>query len=439
MSRTIATILTPLGEGGIGVVGLLGPQAIHVANRFFRGTRVKDLAVLPSGRICHGFVHDESGPVDEVIVHVSRGQTPKMDIVEVNCHGGVVPVRKVLALCLHEGAVEAKPDEFMRRSAQREGLDAIQREALLLLPKARTSLAALVLLDQLNGALSNAVRSHVERLEKCLRQKGAALARATKEVARDLDELLAVAPLGMALTRPRRLVVVGKPNVGKSTLVNALLAEERVLVHHLPGTTRDAVATMVEISGVPFELVDTAGVRESSARGGPASGGGHECRSKLRPACLRDLGEPYLERHELEMLGVEQTWREVAEADLILMLLDRSRPLDAEDAHIMAALRNRDVIFVVTKTDLPQGFNPVTLKKAARAPVCMISAKTGVGLDSLCKIILTRVGWAPHKPGRPIPFTERHAQCIRTAAELLRTQNRGNVAGAIANLRKLLP
>jgi tRNA U34 5-carboxymethylaminomethyl modifying GTPase MnmE/TrmE len=105
----------------------------------------------------------------------------------------------------------------------------------------------------------------------------------------------------------------------------------------------------------------------------------------------------------------------------------------------MAALRNRDVIFVVTKTDLPQGFNPVTLKKAARAPVCMISAKTGVGLDSLCKIILTRVGWAPHKPGRPIPFTERHAQCIRTAAELLRTQNRGNVAGAIANLRKLLP
>jgi tRNA modification GTPase len=388
MTATLTAILTPLGEGGIGVVGLLGPRAVEIANAVFRGTRVKDLRALPSGRICHGFVHDETGPVDEVIVHLSRGSAPESNLVEINCHGGIVPVRKVLSVCLRRGATEAAPEEFARRAcAEREGLDLVQQEAWSLLPNAHTLPAALVLLDQIAGALSDSLRSQVGRLE----------ALDVNEVSKELQDLLARAPFGIALMQPRRLVVVGKPNVGKSTLVNTLLAEERVLVHHLPGTTRDAVAALVEISGVPFELVDTAGLRESG--------------------------------HHLEMLGVEQTWREVAEADILLLLLDSSQPLDADDAHVLAALRARDVIFVVTKTDLPEAFDRSVVEKAARAPLCIISARTGAGIESLCRVILQRVGFAPHEPGRAVPFTARQVEALRAAAEILKEAASGRKRG----------
>ena len=440
--KTIASILTPLGEGGIGVVGLLGPQAIAVANGCFRGTRVKDLRELPSGRICHGFIHDENGPADEVIVHVSHGETPESDFIEINCHGGIVPVRKVLALCLRQGATEAAPDEFLAHLSRLPGrnaplgrlYDSIQREALLCLPKARTTLAALVLLEQVHGALSNALRSCVERLQNLSRADNPR--KVVEDVAAETQRLIENARFGLALTQPRHLVVVGKPNVGKSTLVNALLAEDRVLVHHLPGTTRDAVATMVEISGVPFELVDTAGIRESG--------------------------------HELEMLGMEQTWREVAAADLILLLLDASRPLDINDAHILSVLAGRNVIFVVTKCDLPPYFNLDVLRNAAKAPLCEMSAPSGEGLDTLCQAILSRVGFKPRTesekkqiwnppslklrraseasgeggsgtqekeqqrnkqisecaepgdPGQAVPFTEAQAQALQQAADIFK-------------------
>lgn len=390
---TIVSILTPLGEGGIGVVALFGSHALDIANRIFRGTRVKDLTTLPSGRICHGFIVDAAGPVDEVIVHVSRGSTPVSDLVEINCHGGIVPVRKVLELCVQQGAHEAPPEDFVVRiSAERCGLDRIQQDALRELPRARTEMAALVLLDQFNGALSSALRAIIARLESS--------AKADEDVIHRLQELIDSASLGVALTRPRRLVVVGKPNVGKSTLVNALLAEERTLVHHLPGTTRDAVASMVEIAGVPFELVDTAGIRQFCAE--------HAGASEAKPSLY------------LEMLGIEQTWREVAQADLLLVLLDRSRPADVDDARILAAVHDRDRIIVLTKIDLPPALDLGVLGEIAATPACAICAKTGEGLDALCQCILTRIGYRRYEPGRPMPFTDTQVRALKSALTALK-------------------
>ncbi len=417
MPKTIVAILTPLGEGGIGVVGLLGPQATSIAGPLFRGSRVKDLTSAPSERLAHGYIHDETGPLDEVIVHVSRfppsqgvestqvpcGQSA-VELIEINCHGGVVAVRKVLELCRARGATEVTANEFAADLAAYKGLDAIQREALVALVQARTQLAALVLLDQLNGALSRVVRSMADRLED-LRAD-----RAPADVAHDLamaiEALLRDSRLGVSLVQPRRLVVVGKPNVGKSTLVNNLVAEDRVLVHPLPGTTRDAVATMVEISGVPFELVDTAGIRElpaGEAVAGPSGGA---------------------QTHQLEMLGIEQTWREVAAADIILALLDNSRPLDGNDARILAALQEHNVIFVMTKTDLPGAFDLSVVTQAARAPICFISAQTGAGVDTLCHAILERVCFVPYEPARPVPFTPRQTAALHSAAQALRARSR---------------
>jgi tRNA modification GTPase len=272
----------------------------------------------------------------------------------------------------------------------------------LLLPKAPTTLAALVLLDQLNGALSNALRSCIERLEDLAGVDNPR--KVVEDVAAETQRLLESARFGLALTHPRHLVVVGKPNVGKSTLVNTLLAEDRVLVHHLPGTTRDAVATMVEISGVPFELVDTAGIREVPLSvTGTASG-----------------AEGATKQSHLEMLGIQQTWREVAGADIILLLLDASRPLDINDAHILSVLAGRNVIFVVTKCDLPPYFNLDVLRNAAKAPLCGICAPTGEGLDALCRTILSRVGLKPRDPGQAVPFTEAQAQALQQAADIFK-------------------
>jgi len=391
--ETLAAIVTPLGEGGIGVVQVSGPHAVEIAAQVFRPKRLRDLRLAESRRLCYGVIRDDQGVIDEAIAAVWRGPDSATgeDLVELNCHGGVVAVRKTLECVAAAGAKKATWADLSARVVASGKQDAIQREAALELPHARTRLAAQVLLDQFNGALAAAVRSLVAALAQGMggasseRQDGQfEILNFQFSIFNSVVQLLASADFGLALCHPRRLVVAGKPNVGKSTLVNALLGEERVLVHPLPGTTRDAVATEVAISGIPFRLVDTAGVRETA--------------------------------HEIEMLGVQEALRQLGEADVALLVFDGSAALGKEDLELARLLAGRSVIPVLNKRDLPLRANTAGLKALLPSPLSEVSAVTGAGLRELAARVADTLPFRQaHQPGMAVVFTERQKRWVQEA------------------------
>ncbi|KPK61807.1 MAG: hypothetical protein AMK73_07655, partial [Planctomycetes bacterium SM23_32] len=242
--------MTPPGEGGIGIIALAGAGAARLLDRVFVGTR-RGASELPLGAIAHGTVRRQAEVVDEVIV--ARLQAEAEPRFEVNCHGGIVAVRAVLR-CLEEaGARVVDPSQFMPRARGGGPLSpsGVRERALAALPHALTRLGAAMLLHQAGGALGDEVGRVCHLLD----------AGRPEEAAARLDAALEMAPLGRALLNPPKVALLGPPNVGKSTLLNALLHEERVIVHHEPGTTRDVVAETVSLGGVPFELMDSAGIR----------------------------------------------------------------------------------------------------------------------------------------------------------------------------------
>ncbi|NOZ19549.1 MAG: GTP-binding protein [Planctomycetes bacterium] len=367
---TIAAVITPLGEGGIGVIQVLGARAVPIAEDIFRPTRPRDLSVVAEGRLCHGFVHDNDGPIDEVILRVC----PRRQLVEINCHGGVAAVKQIFGRVCRAGVQAAGPEELLAETTGRD-LDEIHREALRLLPQAPTRLAVHMLLGQYNGALSG-------RIAEMMREPDA---RVTRE---GLDAVLATADFGMALCTPRRIVVAGKPNVGKSTLVNALLREERVIVHHLPGTTRDAISETAELRGVPFEIIDTAGIRRA------ADG--------------------------IEAVGVAESKTEIGRADVILLVLDLSAPLDAEDEELFWMTQGCEAVLIANKADRPPVWD---VQEIAGGQVVSLSALTGKGLDALEGAIVRRYRGEECDPAGPIVFTQRQREALAAARAALDVQH----------------
>lgn len=378
-AKTIAAIVTPIGEGGIGVVQILGPDAVAIVERIFRPTRPRRLPSVEEGRLCHGFIHDRNGPIDEVILRVC----PQARLAEINCHGGIAAVRKIHDLVLRSGAVGAPPEDLLVETMGR-GLDETRREAIRRLPQAATRLAAAMLLGQCAGALSR-------RLAELLR------APAAGDLLAGLEALLRTADYGIGLCVPRKIVVVGKPNVGKSTLVNALLREDRVLVHHLPGTTRDAIAEMADLRGVPFELVDTAGIRQA--------------------------------RDEIEALGVAESRRQIGAADILLLVLDLAAPLGPEDRDLLALTAHRNVIVAANKADRPPAWGA---DEIAGTPVLRLSALDGRGLEQIEDEIAARCGVGAYRPEEPIVFTQRQRGLLESACEALREGRCAEAEGRVA-------
>jgi len=364
---TLAGIVTPLGEGGIGVVLLAGPNALRIASQVFRGTKVGDISRMLDNRLCHGTVRDAGGVVDEVILRLKS--TPRRGhIIEINCHGGIVAVRRVLSLLIERGARQALPEELLHCALGIESADAVRCEAAKELMRVRTLLCARMLLDQFHGALSGELKRLLD-------------GEPSRE---DLLRLLRTADFGIGLCIPRRIVIAGKPNVGKSTLFNRLLQEDRAIVHDLPGTTRDALAEEIEIAGVPFELIDTAGIRRT--------------------------------KHEVEMLGVKTTEKEIAEADIVLLVLDATRPLDADDERLMRITAPLKTITVLNKTDKATAGDLARLGTAVQA-ACRISALTGDGLRELNDRIHEMSGARCYVPGRPVVFTKRQRSLLEAALQ----------------------
>ncbi len=404
---TIASITTPIGEGGIGVILVSGPDSLEIVNAIFKGKKLKDLRKAESKRLYYGDICSNGSTVDEVIVNVLREQDSFTgeDLVEVNCHGGIMAVKKTLECVVSAGAKEVYWEGLADKPFINNKIDRIQEEALLEIPKAKTKLGVKVLIDQYNGALSSFIQTIVKQLEKCDSNR-----EQLYDINNKLRKILATAAFGRALTSPQKLIITGKPNAGKSTLINALLKEDRLITHEEPGTTRDAIDEMISIDGIPLTIIDTAGIRETD--------------------------------HEVEKLGVLESKNQLREADKIVVVFDNSKPIEIEDKEIIKFINtlelqktdnpdNKISIFpVLNKTDLPCKLNLETVVGKTFKPICQVSSLNGDGLSTLEESLISEFKeFIKYTPERPIIFTKRQQkfisssllsseQCIQPAKEV---------------------
>lgn len=368
---TIAAISTPLGEGGIGIVRLSGPDAVGIVERIFRPARPIRLSEVSSHTLHYGHIVSDDGPVDEVLVTVMRAPRSytREDVVEVNCHGGILATRTVLDLALSGGARLAEAGEFTRRAFLNGRLSLDQARAVGEIVRAQSRLGLQAAVDQLGGRFSAAIGSLRSEIASLLAQidvgidypeveaPDAALRPPLEALRSRVDDLLAQAAQGRVVREGLTIAIVGRPNVGKSTLLNTLLSEERAIVTEIPGTTRDTVEEVAVIGGIPVRLIDTAGLR--------------------RP------GDP------VEEEGVRRAERAITRCDLVLLVLDGSRELTDEDHALLSRDWGRPVFAVVNKIDLPRRLFDLALPN--RAPVYEISARERTGIDDLARGMVDHV------------------------------------------------
>jgi tRNA modification GTPase len=362
---TIAAISTPAGEGGIGVIRVSGPEAQRIGTDIFRNKRNGG---LESHRFYYGSIIDPDGStaVDEAMVVLMRAphSYTREDVMEIQCHGGCLVVQRVLSLVLGRGARLADPGEFTKRAFINGRIDLVQAEAVIDVIRSKTDAALALAQHQRDGLLSLRIGAAREELLRALAlvevhidfpedEVGEAAAAEIADLARssgaEIRGLLAGFAEGKALREGVAVLIAGKPNVGKSSLLNTLLREKRAIVTSVPGTTRDIIEEVVNIGGLPVRLLDTAGVR---------------------------LTDDPVERE-----GVNLTMERIPRADLVLFMVDGSRPFDAEDGLLLAPLATCRVIVVKSKGDLT-GTSQLPEELDGRTTVT-ISTRTGQGIDDL--------------------------------------------------------
>ncbi len=365
---TIAAVATPPGEGGIGIVRLSGDRAISIVHSLFESSRGRDIR-SDRRQIFHGEIRDEGLTVDEVLVHVMRAPHTytREDVVEINCHGGSGPINAVLALTLGAGARLAGPGEFTQRAFLNGRIDLVQAEAVIDRIRAQTKAGMQAASAASRGELSEAIvnirdelllaKCHIEAAIDFPDQDLPELI--TPELRNSLvsargrmETLLATADAGRLLREGASVAIAGRPNVGKSSLFNAMLRESRAIVTAQPGTTRDLLQEMIALEGIPVRLTDMAGLRDSD--------------------------------DEVERIGVDVARKAISEAALILFMVDASEPAVPEDQSLLENLPALDVpvILVQNKIDLGDGLDPRVFDREF-TDTAKISALTGQGLAEL--------------------------------------------------------
>ncbi|PLR88784.1 tRNA uridine-5-carboxymethylaminomethyl(34) synthesis GTPase MnmE [Bacillus halotolerans] len=369
---TIAAISTPMGEGAIAIVRLSGPEAIQIADRMYKGPKGKTISSVESHTIHYGHIVDKRTDrvVEEVMVSVLKAPRTftREDVIEINCHGGIVTVNQVLQLALREGARLAEPGEFTKRAFLNGRIDLSQAEAVMDLIRAKTDRAMNVAMNQMEGRLSALVRrlrddiletlAHVEvnidypeydDVEEMTHQL---LVEKASSVKKEIEALLRTSEQGKILREGLSTVIIGRPNVGKSSLLNSLVHEAKAIVTDIPGTTRDVIEEYVNVRGVPLRLVDTAGIRETE-----------------------DI---------VERIGVERSRQVLKEADLILLVLNYSEELSEEDVKLFEAVEGMDVIVIMNKTDLEAKIHIERVRELANGrPVVTTSLLKEEGVNDL--------------------------------------------------------
>lgn len=387
---TISAISTPLGEGGIGIVRLSGKDAHAIAAVLFDRP-------LSNRRLVHGHIVDPqtSEVIDEVLVSYMKAPHTytREDVVEINCHGGPLPLRRILALTLRHGARAAEPGEFTLRAFLNGRIDLAQAESVMDVVQSKTEAGLRLAVRGLRGRLSQEVRSVRADLLDVLAYLSARIDFPEDEIEeRDVLEpvrtaeasvrrLIAGADAGIILRHGIRTAIVGRPNVGKSSLLNRLLRDDRAIVTSIPGTTRDTVEETISIQEVPFVLVDTAGLVQS-----------------------KDI---------VESLGIERTRRAIEEASLVLLVLDGSEPLTPSDREIFRLLEGKTVIAALNKCDLI----PISAPRELPWPTIRTSALTGEGLPALEeRMVECALGGSVVSSDAHLVTNVRHKQALERGA-----------------------
>ena len=369
MDATIAAISTAMSASGIGIVRISGENAMDVIAKIYRSKNgKKDIRTVVSHTIHYGFIYDGEEVVDEVLVMIMRGPHTYTgeDTVEIDCHGGVYAMKRVLETVLKNGAVIAEPGEFTKRAFLNGRLDLSQAEAVMDVIQAKNSMALKSSVEQLKGSVQRAVKEIRARLLHQIAYIETALddpehfdltdypqelQKIVEKESENISELLKTADDGRMIQEGIKTVILGKPNAGKSSLLNFLVGEDRAIVTEIAGTTRDILEEYISLNGITLRVIDTAGIRETE-----------------------DI---------VEKIGVGKAKQMAEDADLILYVVDSSRPLDDNDEDIIELLSGRKSIVIYNKTDLEPVVNMAKLQERTGNPVIPVSIVEEKGIRKL--------------------------------------------------------
>lgn len=403
---TISAVATALGDGGIGIIRISGNKAIEIANNIFRGVNGKKVEDIKSHQVAYGHIVDDSEILDEVIIIIMKAPNTytKEDVVEIHCHGGSLTVKNILDLTLRQGARLAEPGEFTKRAFLNGRLDLTQAQAVMDIIRSKTDASLKMALGHLSGQFAEKISGYRHELLGMIAHLEASIDFPEEEIEEfaiadvklkvnnligEITDLLATADTGKILREGLETAIIGKPNVGKSSLLNALLKEQRAIVTDIPGTTRDIIEEFINIEGIPLKIVDTAGIRETD-----------------------DF---------VEQIGVEKARNYIANADLILVLLDISQALTAEDEEILNNIKEKKAIILVNKSDLSEILNIDYVKSLVPdKKIIKISTIDEAGLSELKKEIISMVyhGKMPQSEGVFVNNV-RQADLLRTVLKNL--------------------
>ena len=367
---TITSISTPMGEGAIGIVRLSGPQAIEIGDTLYNGK--KKLAEVDTHTINYGHIVDPetNETVEEVMISVLRAPKTftKEDIIEINCHGGILTINRILELTMTYGARMAEPGEYTKRAFLNGRIDLSQAEAVMDFIRSKTDRASKVAMNQIEGRLSDLIKGQRQSILEILAQVEVNidypeyddvedattefLLEQSKNIKEEINRLLETGTQGKIMREGLSTVIVGRPNVGKSSMLNNLIQDNKAIVTEVAGTTRDVLEEYVNVRGVPLRLVDTAGIRDTE-----------------------DI---------VEKIGVERSRKALSEADLILFVLNNNEPLTEDDQTLYEVIKNEDVIVIINKTDLEQRLDMNEVKEMiGDMPLIQTSMLKQEGIDEL--------------------------------------------------------
>lgn len=406
MEDTIAAIATAYGEGGIGIIRISGPEAKSILDKLFIPKNLESTEHIANRRLYYGNVVDKAKNqrIDEVLAVFMNGPRTYTaeDVAEIYCHGSIISLRKILDLALQHGARLAEKGEFTKRAFLNGRLDLTQAEAVIDVIRAKTEKGFHVAVDQMEGALSEKIRSlrsiimdllvdvtvnldypdeDIEELTYDALEKSLML------INDNIDRLLATADTGRIIREGLHVAIIGKPNVGKSSLMNALLKESRAIVTEIPGTTRDTIEEVLTIQDIPVRLVDTAGIRETE-----------------------DV---------IEKIGIEKSKESFNKADLVIFMIDGSRPLSEEDFRIINHIDDNKTIVMINKTDLGQTVSDQEIKSLLPGAATIKAAiREDKGIEELEQKILSLVYGGKVKQEESLLITNvRHYNLLRNAKE----------------------
>ena len=401
---TISAIATAPGEGGIGIVRISGEKSLEVAQSIFKSKSGKMIKDYNTRTLIYGKIVDGEKVIDEVLVAYMKGPNSYTaeDVIEINCHGGFISVKKILELILSKGVRIADAGEFTKRAFLNGRIDLSQAEAIIDVIKSKTDMAHEVAQNQLEGILAKKIKdlrmnvtevlAHLEvsidfaeeDVEEITYQT---LEEKSLELRNEIKKLYDTAESGKILRDGLKTVIVGKPNVGKSSLLNSILGENRAIVTDIAGTTRDVIEEFVNIKGIPLKIVDTAGIRETE-----------------------DV---------VEKIGVEKSRESFSTADLVIMVLDASRKLSEEDMEILESIKNKKTIVLLNKVDLEAQIELEKIKEFVSSDdIIEISALKNQGIEELQDKIESMVYQGSVKNSSNLMITNsRHKDALFKAYE----------------------